>query len=96
VFSGLVDNYAVPLFRPFIMSAVLDIIVENTPELRALDLSENKLYELDSLSVLAPKVPNLRVLHVGKNQVSCGIQTVYCSIIFQFVTCDFVLYVEAF
>lgn len=65
----LVDNYAVALFRPNMLSAVLDIMAENVPELTALDLSDNKLYILGSLSVLAAKVPNLRVLHVGKNQI---------------------------
>jgi hypothetical protein len=51
------------------MSAVLEIVAENTPDLRALDLSDNKLYVLGSLCVLAAKVPNLRVLY----QVSCCI-----------------------
>jgi hypothetical protein len=78
------------------MSAVLDIIVENVPELTALDLSDNKLHTLDNLSVLAVKVPNLRVLHIGRNRVSCWLQIDYCCIIFHFVTCDFLLYVEAF
>jgi nuclear RNA export factor len=96
VFSDLVDNYAVALFRPNMMLAVLDIVVENAPELAALDLSENKLHVLDSLSVLVAKIPSLRVLHIGRNRVSCYIQIEYYYIIFQFVTCDFLLYVEAF
>lgn len=70
MFADLVDNYAVALFRPNMMLAVLDIVVENVPELMALDLSDNKLYALDSLSVLSVKLPNLRVLHIGKNRVS--------------------------
>ncbi|PNF23518.1 hypothetical protein B7P43_G05619 [Cryptotermes secundus] len=65
----LVDNYAVALLRPNVMLAVLDIIVENVPELTALDLSDNKLYALDSLNVLAAKVPNLKVLHIGRNRI---------------------------
>lgn len=75
MFADLVDDYAVALFRPNMMLAVLDIIVENVPELMALDLSDNKLYALDHLSVLSAKLPNLRVLHIGKNRVSyciCG------------------------
>jgi len=70
MFADLVDNYAIALFRPNMMLAVLDIIVENVPELVALDLSDNKLYALDNLSVLSVKLPNLRVLHIGKNRVS--------------------------
>jgi len=70
MFADLVDNCAVALFRPNVMLAVLDIIVENVPELMALDLSDNKLYALDNLSLLSVKLPNLRVLHIGKNRVS--------------------------
>jgi nuclear RNA export factor len=70
IFPDLVDNYAVALFRPNMISAVLDIIVENVPELAALDLSDNKLYVLNSLSVLAVKAPNLKILHIGRNRVS--------------------------
>lgn len=75
MFADLVDDYAIALFRPNLMLAVLDIVVENVPELMALDLSDNKLYALDNLSVLSTKLPNLKVLHIGKNRVSyciCG------------------------
>jgi hypothetical protein len=85
----------VVLFSPNVLLAVLDIIVENVPELTALDLSDNQLYVFDNLSMLAAKVPNLRVLHIGRNQVSCCIQSDYCCIIFQFVTCVCLLCVEA-
>jgi Leucine-rich repeat (LRR) protein len=64
------NNYAIALFRPRMMLAVLDIIVENAAELTALDLSDNKLYALQSLSVLSVKLPNLKVLHIGRNRVS--------------------------
>jgi len=74
MFADLVDSYAIALFRPNMMLALLDIVVENVPELMALDLSDNKLYALDSLSVLSVKLPNLRVLHIGKNRVSYCIQ----------------------
>jgi Leucine-rich repeat (LRR) protein len=52
------------------MMAVLDVIMENVPELMALDLSDSNLSALDSLIVLAVKVPNLSILHTGRNQVS--------------------------
>jgi hypothetical protein len=44
--SDLVENCAVALFRPSIMMAVLGIIMENVPELMALDLSDNNLCAL--------------------------------------------------
>jgi hypothetical protein len=49
----LLENCAVPLFSPSIMTMVLDIIMENVPDLRALDLSNNNLFAQDSLIVLA-------------------------------------------
>jgi hypothetical protein len=94
-FLGLVDNYAVALFRPSMMLAVLETIMENVPELTALDLSDNKLYVVDSLSVLVTKFPNFRVLHIGRNRVSCCSHRDYCCIVFHFITCVFLLFVEA-
>jgi hypothetical protein len=70
VFADLIDNYAVALFRPNMMLAVLDIVVDNVPDLVALNLTDNKLYSLENLSVLSVKLPNLKVLHIGKNRVS--------------------------
>jgi hypothetical protein len=63
----LVDNCAVPLFSPSIMTMVLDITMENFPDLRALDLSNNNLSALDSLILLALRFPKLRILHTGRN-----------------------------
>jgi hypothetical protein len=51
--SDLMENCAVALFRPSIMMALLDIIMENVPELTALDLSDNNLSARDSLIGLA-------------------------------------------
>jgi hypothetical protein len=93
--SDLVENCAAALFRPNITMTVLDIIMENVPELTALDLSGNNLFALDSLIVLAVKAPNLRILHTGRNQVGYCIQSNNCYIIFQFVTCMFLFCVEA-
>jgi hypothetical protein len=45
------------------MMVVLDIIVENVPELMALDLSRSNLYALNNLTVLALTAPSLKVLH---------------------------------
>jgi hypothetical protein len=44
-----VENSAVALFRSNIMMALLDIIMENVPELTALDLSDTNLCACDSL-----------------------------------------------
>jgi nuclear RNA export factor len=65
----LTDNYDVALFRPSMMLAVFDLIVENAPDLAALDLSDNKLYSLDNLSQLSIKLPKLKALHIGRNKI---------------------------
>jgi hypothetical protein len=88
MFADLIDSCAVALLTPSTMRAVLDIIMENAPELAALDLSDNKLYTLEYLSVLSVKFPNLRVLHIGKNRVSYSIQSKlpYCCVTLQLHT----------
>jgi hypothetical protein len=59
--SDLRENCAVALFRPDIMTTVLDIIMDNVPDLRALDLSQNNLSLLDSLVLLPLRFPELRI-----------------------------------
>jgi hypothetical protein len=85
VFSEFRESCGLALFRPSNMMVLLDIVMEIVPELTALDLSDSNLYVLDSLIVLALKVPNLRVFYIGRNQVSYCIQS-GCYTIFQFVT----------
>jgi hypothetical protein len=70
MFSDLMDSSPVALFRPSMMSVVLDIVMENVPDPIALNLSGNNLYALDKLTVLALKFSNIRALHIGRNQVS--------------------------
>jgi hypothetical protein len=59
------------------MTMVLDITMENVLDVRALDLSNNNLSALDSLILLALRLPKLRILHIGRNltrhmyQVDC-------------------------
>jgi hypothetical protein len=85
--SDLMENCAAALFRPSIMMTVLEIIMENVPELTALNLSESNLSALDSLILIGVKALNLRILHTGRNQVTFCIQSDHCKTIFHFVTC---------
>jgi hypothetical protein len=62
----LMENCPVPLFSPSIMTMVLDMTMENVPDLRALDLSNNNLSAPDSLILLALRFPKLRILHIGR------------------------------
>jgi hypothetical protein len=70
MFADLIKNYALPLFIPSMMQAVLDIIVENGQKLTALYLSDNNLCIPDNLSVLSTTLPNLHVLNIERNQAS--------------------------
>lgn len=58
------------LFRPPIMTAAIDIIAENIPNLEALNLNDNKLNMLDHLKVIPQKLKNLKILYLGNNKVS--------------------------
>ncbi|KAM6151564.1 nuclear RNA export factor 2-like [Rhynchocyon petersi] len=50
------------------MSATLDIIAKNFPNTLSLNLSQNKLYHLDSLSNLTRRAPNIKILNLSKNE----------------------------
>nr|CAD7260445.1 unnamed protein product [Timema shepardi] len=65
----LVQDVLVCLFKPNIMTTIVNIIAENIPELVGLNLTENKLYSLEPLTSLVKKAPNLTVLHIGKNRL---------------------------
>lgn len=58
------------LFRPPIMTAAIDIIAENIPDLEALNLNDNKLNLLEHLKVMKTKLTNLKILYLGNNKVS--------------------------
>jgi nuclear RNA export factor len=57
------------LFRPTLMLVTLEIIEEKLPDLEAPDLSDNKLYSLDNLNELSLKLPQLKVLNIGRNRI---------------------------
>lgn len=58
------------LTRSPIMSAVIDIIGENIPDLEALNLNDNKIGYLENLKSIVTKLPNLKILYLGNNKVS--------------------------
>lgn len=66
--SDLTDIFCA-LFRPPIMTAAIDIIAENIPNLEALNLNDNKLNMLDHLKVIPQKLKNLKILYLGNNKV---------------------------
>ena len=58
------------LFKPIVMLTAIDIIVECIPEIEALNLQDNKLHMLTHLKKINEKLPNLKILHIGRNKVS--------------------------
>lgn len=57
------------LFRPSFMTQAFKIIAENIPQLEALNLNDNKINMMTHFQDLSTKVPNLKILYLGKNKV---------------------------
>ncbi|XP_069320336.1 nuclear RNA export factor 2-like [Eulemur rufifrons] len=51
------------------MAATLQIIQRNFPELLSLNLSNNRLYQLDGLSDIIEKAPKVKILNLSKNEL---------------------------
>ncbi|XP_054417828.1 nuclear RNA export factor 2-like [Pteronotus mesoamericanus] len=52
------------------MTAALQIIKMNFPELLSLDLHSNRLFQLDGLSDITQMVPTVRILNLSKNELN--------------------------
>jgi hypothetical protein len=52
-----------------LVGQVLTVITEHIPELKAMDLSENKLTSLDAFLSFANKMPNLSILYLADNRI---------------------------
>ncbi|XP_055923173.1 nuclear RNA export factor 1 [Eupeodes corollae] len=57
------------LARSPIMSAVIDIIEKNIPELEALNLNDNQMVTMESFKNIAQKLPQLKVLYLEENKI---------------------------
>lgn len=58
------------LYRQPIQAATADIIVENIPELEALNLNENKLNIIDRLKIFRIGLKQLKVLYLANNNIA--------------------------
>lgn len=65
----VIDSYVEALFTPNVVLAVLNIIAENAPNLTKLNMSDNKLYSVDDLSLFSIKLPNLIALQIGRYRI---------------------------
>ena len=66
VFVGLKPDI-LPLNRNSVMSTVVNVIGEHIPEVKAINLSSNRLTNLHLLSSLVEKTPNVQGLDLSNN-----------------------------
>jgi len=67
-FSG--ESFYAPLWRMNIITKVVDVILENIPEVAAIDLSDNKLMNLDALVPFKSKLHRLTILYLKDNKLT--------------------------
>ncbi|KAL6254293.1 hypothetical protein P5V15_014908 [Pogonomyrmex californicus] len=65
----LVSDYFCALFHPDILMTVLNIVAEYIPNLEILNLEDNKLQNIERLSVLSDKFLKLKIFYIGKNKI---------------------------
>lgn len=58
------------IFRSSVMSAVIDIIHKNIPDIEAINLNENNISTMDSFRNIEKRLPNLKILYLANNNVS--------------------------
>jgi len=69
-FAG--ESFYAPLWRTNVMNKVLTVIIDNIPELKAMDLSNNKLNStsLEFFSTFKNKAKDLSILYLADNKIS--------------------------
>lgn len=69
-FAG--ESFYAPLWRSNVMNKVLTIIIDNIPELKAIDLSNNKLNtsSLEFFSTFKSKAKDLTILYLADNKIA--------------------------
>lgn len=58
------------LYKPQILSAVVDIIAKNIPEIEAINFNNNHIQILSFLKDSVKQLPHLKILHMGNNKVA--------------------------
>ncbi|XP_017045756.1 nuclear RNA export factor 1 isoform X2 [Drosophila ficusphila] len=58
-----------PLFRPNVMSAAIDIISDNIPDLEAINLNDNCMASMEAFKSIEKRIPNLKILYLGDNKI---------------------------
>jgi len=58
-----------PLARSSVMSAIVDIVADNIPDVVAIDFSSNKLPSLEHFATLADRADSLKILYLADNRL---------------------------
>ncbi|XP_064537166.1 nuclear RNA export factor 1 [Drosophila montana] len=58
-----------PLFRVNVMTAALDIICDNIPDLEAINLNDNNMSTMESFKGADKRLPHLKILYLGDNKL---------------------------
>merc|ERR1712106_124484 len=68
-FAG--ESFYAPLWRTNVMNKIVTVIEDNIPELKALDLSSNKLssQNLEFFSTFKSKIKDLSILYLANNKI---------------------------
>ncbi len=66
-----------PLNRQNMLLAVFQIIAENVPNLRGLNLSNNNIFSTEHFSMLKRHAPDLEMLDLSNNKVR-GFYLIHC------------------
>lgn len=67
-FSG--TDFYVPLNRTNILTKVVEIIADHIPEVKAIDLSNNRIMTLDALVGFKNKLKELNILYLKDNKLT--------------------------
>ena len=59
-----------PAAKRNVLEEIVNIIVEFIPEVKAIDLSDNRIYSLDPLKNIVTSCPNVIALDLSKNSIS--------------------------
>lgn len=57
------------LYKPIILSTVMDIVAQNIPDLEAISLNNNRLMNLETLKNGFKKTPHVKILHLANNKI---------------------------
>lgn len=67
---AICTDYYAPLARENVFRAVVNIIADNIPYVESIDLSANKIHNLESLKDLKSKATDLKLLNLANNRIS--------------------------